>query len=164
MRRTLHFFIFAAMLVCAAPCFAADKADLVIVRKKERKLLLYNNGEQLASLKVTFGANPEGHKQQQGDERTPEGEYVLDYKNSNSKFYKSIHVSYPNKEDRKAAAERKVSPGGDIMIHGQPNGKGWAAPVLQFFNWTDGCIALKNSDMDLVWNAVDAGTPIVIKP
>jgi murein L,D-transpeptidase YafK len=113
---------------------------------------------------VVFGSNPKGHKQQQGDERTPEGEYVLDYKNTNSSYYKSIHISYPNDQDRENAKKLGVSPGGDIMIHGQPNRWGKFSLVTQLFNWTNGCIALSNSDMDAVWNAVDPGTPIQIRP
>ena len=101
---------------------------------------------------------------QQGDERTPEGRYVLDAKNSGSAFYRAIHVSYPDARDLAAARARGVEPGGQIMIHGQKNGFGWLAPLTQLFNWTDGCIALSNADMDSVWAAVDAGTPIQIDP
>ena len=99
-----------------------------------------------------------------GDGRTPEGSYVLDYKNPNSKFYKSIHISYPNRRDREYARRNGMDPGGDIMIHGQPNGYGWAAPVLQLFSWTDGCVALSDSNMDVIWESVDPGTPIEIRP
>ena len=167
-RKAIMKYLLMALLLfnvtCIEQSFAIEKADLVVVHKKKHRLLLYQDGRELASFHVAFGAEPEGHKQQQGDERTPEGEYVLDYKNANSKFYKSLHISYPNAEDRAAARERGVDPGGAIMIHGQANGKGWAAPVVQLFNWTNGCIALKNSDVDIVWEAVDPGTPIVINP
>ena len=141
-----------------------EKADLVVVIKSEYKLYLIREGRLFASFPVVFGPNPKGHKQQQGDNRTPEGDYVLDYKNPNSKYYKSIHISYPNAEDRANARKRGVSPGGDIMIHGQPNGWGKFSLVTQLFNWTNGCIALSNSDMDAVWDAVDTGTPIQIRP
>lgn len=143
---------------------AAQKADAVLVIKGDKRLYLMNKGEPFASLPVTFGGRPEGHKQQRGDQRTPEGSYILDYKNVNSRFYKSIHISYPNFQDRKLASELGVSPGGDIMIHGQTNGWEWAAPIVQLFSWTDGCIALTNKDMDLVWAAVNPGTPIEIRP
>ena len=148
----------------AALASAEEKADLVRVVKDENRLYLSKDGKELASFHVVFGANPEGHKQEEGDNRTPEGRYVLDYKNTASKYYKSIHVSYPNAKDRENARKRGVSPGGDIMIHGQPNGKEWLTVVTQRFNWTDGCIALSNGDMDAVWDAVDVGTPIVIEP
>jgi murein L,D-transpeptidase YafK len=141
-----------------------QKADAVLVIKSEKRLYLMNKGSQFASLRVTFGAQPVGHKQKQGDERTPEGYYVLDYKNPSSRFYKSIHISYPNLRDRTNAQHLGVNPGGDIMIHGQTNGWEWASPIMQFFSWTDGCIALSNKDMDRVWEAVDPGTPIEIRP
>ena len=144
--------------------WSAQKADAVLVDKSEKRLYLMQNGQIFRSFPVTFGAEPRGHKQQQGDERTPEGRYTLDYKNASSKYYKSIHISYPNAKDRANARKRGVDPGGDIMLHGQPNGWGWASPVLQLFKWTDGCIALSNRYMDQVWEAVDTGTPIEIRP
>lgn len=146
---------------CAA---SLQNADFVLVVKSESTLYLQKNGTTLTQYHVVFGANPKGHKQKQGDKRTPEGRYTLDYKNENSSFYKSIHISYPNERDRRRAKELGVSPGGQIMIHGQKNGYGWLSPISQQFNWTDGCIALTDRDMDEVWDAVDAGTPIEIKP
>lgn len=146
---------------------AAEKirtADSVLVVKSERRLYLLAEGEVFAEYPATFGAQPEGHKEREGDERTPEGHYMLDWKNQHSAFYKSIHVDYPNAEDRAAAAIRGEDPGGQIMIHGQRNGYGWLAPIARFFNWTDGCIALSDSDMDEVWRSVRANTPIEIRP
>ena len=140
------------------------KADAVIVVKSDKRLYLKDGNNIFESFHVTFGGQPRGHKQERGDQKTPEGNYVLDYKNSNSDFYKSIHISYPNAQDRENAKKLGVNPGGDIMIHGQPNEWGWASPVLQLFSWTDGCIALSNKNMDKVWAAVDAGTPIEIRP
>ncbi|MGD9042366.1 MAG: L,D-transpeptidase family protein [Desulfobacterales bacterium] len=152
------------LLLYAGAAHSGQVADMVIVEKSESRLYLMRAGEVFASFRVAFGANPEGHKQQQGDERTPEGKYVLGYKNAGSAFYKSIHISYPNAKDRAEAHKRGVDPGGDIMIHGQKNGYGKFAAIVQRFNWTDGCIALSDSDMDLVWNAVKPGTPIEIRP
>lgn len=143
---------------------AAEKADLVVVSKSESRLYLERAGKRFDSFKVAFGGDSKGHKQREGDKRTPEGRYMLDSKNPNSAFYKSIHISYPNAADRAAAKARGVSPGGDVMIHGQKNGWGWLAPISQLFDWTDGCVALRNSDMEKVWNAVDVGTPIEIQP
>lgn len=142
----------------------SQKADEVLVIKSERRLYLINNGKTFATYKVTFGGDPNGHKQIQGDQKTPEGKYLLDYKNANSRYYKSIHISYPNKKDRENAKRLGASPGGEIMIHGQLNGWEWAAPLVQLFSWTDGCIALTNKDMDQLWLAIDPGTPIEIKP
>lgn len=140
------------------------KADAVLAIKSEHRLYLVSKGKRFASFPVTFGPVPKGHKQQRGDKKTPEGRYTLSYKNSNSKYYKSILISYPNKQDRANARKKGVDPGDNIMIHGQPNGWGWASPVLQNFLWTDGCIALSDKHMDQVWKAVNAGTPIEIRP
>jgi murein L,D-transpeptidase YafK len=152
------------LILQAVSGVSAQKADAVLVIKSKSRLYLMSKGERIASFHVTFGQNPKGHKQKQGDERTPEGHYWLDYKNQNSKFHKSIHISYPNAKDRANAKRLGVNPGGDIMIHGQKNGWGWASPIVQFFPWTRGCIALSNMDMDQVWEAVDPGTPIEIRP
>ena len=143
---------------------AVDKADSVLVVKSERKLYLVRDEKPYASFSVTFGSNPKGHKQKQGDGRTPEGLYVLDYKNATSNYYRSIHISYPNDEDRSNARSLGISPGGDIMIHGQKNGFAWLGPLSGFVNWTDGCIAVRDREMDLLWEAIDPGTPIEIRP
>ena len=143
---------------------AAEKADMIRVVKSENRLYLLKANEVIASYRVKFGAEPKGHKEQQGDERTPEGSYFLTYKNSNSDFYRSIHISYPNAEDREKARSLGVDPGGDIMIHGQANGWEWASFFAQLVNWTDGCIALTNKDMAKVWDAIEPGTPIEILP
>lgn len=127
-------------------------------------MYLIKNDKPFREYKVAFGAKPEGHKQQEGDERTPEGKYILDYKKSDSAFYKAIHISYPNEQDKKRAREKGINPGGLIMIHGQKNGFGWFGFITQSFNWTDGCIAVKNFEMDEIWTSVNVGTPIIIEP
>jgi murein L,D-transpeptidase YafK len=152
------------LTLSATPVMSAQKADAVLVIKKESRMYLLSKGETFASYHVTFGGQPVGHKQQQGDERTPEGRYTLGYKNANSKFYKSIHISYPNAQDRANAKRLGVRPGGDIMIHGQKNGWGWASSFVQLASWTNGCIALSDGDMDKVWSAINPGTPIEIRP
>lgn len=154
----------ALLLFQVAAADDIPKADKVLVDKSEKRLYLIKDGERFMSLPVTFGGEPKGHKVQQGDQRTPEGNYTLEWKNSNSKFYKSIRVSYPNAEDRAKAERLGVDPGGDIMVHGQANGWQWASPLLQFFSWTDGCVALSNKNMDKVWESVEPGTPIEIRP
>lgn len=150
--------------LCSGLAYSEQLADFVLVIKSESRLYLIREGKELASFKVAFGSNPRGHKQQQGDERTPEGRYTLDYKNANSAYYKSIHISYPNAKDRENARKHGVDPGGHIMVHGQRNGYGGFSTIVQFFNWTNGCIALSNPDMDVVWQAVNPGTPIEIRP
>ena len=161
--------VLAAMLALATlllPRVAVSdgQADFVLVVKSERKLYLLRDDEVIATFPVTFGSNPEGHKRREGDGRTPEGHYLLDWKHSDSDFYKSIHISYPNDEDKNKALDLGSNPGGAIMIHGQKNGYGWLSPLARYINWTDGCIALKNSDMDKVWESVNSGTPIEIRP
>jgi len=152
-------------LIIYATSFAAEReVDFVLVDKSEKKMYLLSEGRRLKEYHVVFGGKPEGHKQQEGDERTPEGKYVLDYKKSDSSFYKSIHISYPNEEDKAKAEKMGVSPGGLIMIHGQKNGLGWLSWLMQRFNWTDGCIAVTNSEMDEIWQLVKVGTPIEIRP
>ena len=152
------------ILLYLGTAHSEQTADMVVVEKSKSRLYLMREGEAFASFRVAFGSNPKGHKQEQGDGRTPEGRYILDYKNSGSAYYKSIHISYPNAKDRKEARKRGVDPGGDIMIHGQKNGYGRLSILVQRFNWTNGCIALSDRDMDTVWNAVNPGTPIEIRP
>ena len=144
--------------------FGTEKADSVLVIKSESELYLVKEGKKIKKYHVSLGSNPKGHKTQEGDERTPEGDYILDYKKEDSAFYKAIHISYPDEQDRKNAKEKGVNPGGAIMIHGQKNGFGWLYFISQYFNWTDGCIAVSNKAMNEIWDAVDAGTPVEIKP
>lgn len=132
--------------------------------KSAKTLSLFKGNRKIATFTVAFGANPVGHKQEEGDERTPEGRYTLDFKKINTDYHKAIHISYPNARDIENAKKRGVFPGGSIMIHGQKNGWGWISIITQRFNWTNGCIALADNDLDVVWNAVDVGTPIEIKP
>jgi murein L,D-transpeptidase YafK len=143
---------------------AKVKADKVVVAKAERTLTLMSQGKVIRSYKVALGGNPVGRKEQQGDHKTPEGHYVLDRRNAKSRFYKAIHVSYPNQEDRRRAADRGVSPGGDIMIHGLPNGFRWLGAAHRAKDWTDGCIAVTDAEIDEIWELVPDGTSIEIVP
>ena len=155
----------AVVLVACFPTLGtAAQADLVWVQKSAGKLQLMHEGKAFATFHIALGPSPVGHKQQQGDGRTPEGRYVLDSRNPHSAYYKSLHVSYPNTQDRANARRLGVSAGGDIMVHGQPNGWGAYAAITQQSNWTLGCIALTNEDMDVVWSSVPIGTPIQIDP
>ncbi|MEA3274131.1 MAG: L,D-transpeptidase family protein [Pseudomonadota bacterium] len=141
-------------------------ADRVVVKKSERKLMLLSDGEVVREYRVALGDSPRGHKMEEGDERTPEGEYTLDWRNPNSRFHKSIHVSYPNERDVQFARFLDQSPGGMIMIHGQPNHIRSAKVLAEYErrDWTDGCIAVKNEEMNEIWTAVGDGTPIQILP
>ncbi|MAL96586.1 MAG: hypothetical protein CME40_16050 [Haliea sp.] len=166
--------VFFLSLAASCVAFALPRADFsptllplvdqVVVIKSERKLYLKRGGEALRTYTVAFGPVPWGHKEREGDERTPEGRYTLDFKNADSRYYKSIRISYPNREDRARARELGVDPGGNIMIHGQPADAEWEAETAQLFNWTNGCIAVSNEAMDEIWQAVPLGTPIEILP
>jgi murein L,D-transpeptidase YafK len=160
----MRFLFIIILILIPNSVFGIEMADTVLVKKSESKLYLKKDGKIIKEFHVAFGANPKGHKQQEGDERTPEGKYILDYKKEDSSFYKAIHISYPNESDKKRAKELGVNPGGLIMIHGQKNGIGWLSWVTQLFGWTDGCIAVSNSAMDEIWDSVMVGTPIEIRP
>ena len=133
------------------------RATRILVDKSDRVLTLYRGDIVLRTFRVRLGGNPVGHKRQEGDERTPEGHYEVDYKNPDSKFHLSLHISYPNTQDRADAVRRNVHPGKDIMVHG--GNYAWRP-----FNWTDGCIAVKNNEIEEIWSLVDVGTPIEIVP
>jgi murein L,D-transpeptidase YafK len=135
-----------------------------VVKKADKKLFLVKNGVPIQEYTIALGPKPKGHKREEGDERTPEGSYILDFKNADSDFYKSIHISYPNQRDKQLAAINGVDPGGSIMIHGLPNTSTIDPALAQRYNWTDGCIAVTNNEMDEIWHAVEAGTPIDILP
>ncbi|OCC24994.1 hypothetical protein MB02_06030 [Croceicoccus estronivorus] len=135
--------------------------DFVLVDKSDRTLTLYGQGKPLRRYpNLQFGDEPIGHKRFEGDERTPEGRYVIDYRNPDSRYHLSLHISYPDASDRAFAQAHGRSPGGDIFIHGQPNGRVGRLPG----DWTDGCIAMANAEIEEIWRMVSDGTPIVIRP
>jgi murein L,D-transpeptidase YafK len=136
----------------------------IVVYKQQRKLVLLSGGKELRSYKIALGCQPIGPKIRQGDHRTPEGSYVLDSRNPNSQFYKAFHISYPDSKDIAAARKAGVNPGGDIMLHGLPNHYAWVGKAHVLHDWTDGCIAVTNEEMDEIWKLVRVRTPIEIKP
>jgi len=140
----------------------ASQVDLVLVDKSDRTLALMGGGQVIRTyFDVALGDAPSGHKRFQGDEKTPEGRYTIDYRNPQSSYHLSLHISYPNAADRAHARGLGRSPGGDIFIHGQPNGM----DVLRIpGDWTDGCIALRNNEIEEIWSMVADGTPIEIRP
>ncbi len=140
------------------------RANHVIVKKSARTLYLFQDQKLLKTFPVSLGKNPIGHKLYQGDRRTPEGRYQLDWRNANSKFYRSIHISYPNLTDRRQANQKGVNPGGSIMIHGLPNKYADGAEVMLDLNWTDGCIAVSNRAIEEIWQLVADNTTIDIIP
>jgi murein L,D-transpeptidase YafK len=135
--------------------------DRIVVRKAERKLALYRGPELLKSYKVALGREPVGPKRRRGDGRTPEGRYTIDYRNARSAYYRALHISYPGPEDVREARRLGVDPGGEIMIHGLPNG---VAAAGEGEDWTEGCIAVTNEAMDELWTLVADGIVIEIQP
>ena len=140
------------------------KADRVIVKKEERILRLMQGDRVLFAFEIVLGGAPEGDKREEGDWRTPEGRYIIDWRNPHSRFYKSLHISYPSPIDRQESSARGVDPGGMIMIHGYPSEAETNPGKYDGQDWTNGCIAIKNEDMDILWSVVDDGTPIEIHP
>lgn len=139
-------------------------AEKVLVEKGKRKLHLMKGGEAIRTFDIALGIEPEGDKVEEGDNRTPEGLYWLDLRNPESDYFLSIRISYPNAEDRREAERRGVSPGGQIMVHGQPNIPTWSAAYYRQTDWTNGCIALSNSDMIDLWLMTPERVPIEIRP
>jgi murein L,D-transpeptidase YafK len=171
MSRTLLIATGLAATLAAAGLVRADsldpvapRADSVLIVKSERKLYLLRDGEVLRDIDIALGLMPEGHKQREGDFRTPEGRYFLEAKNPNSDYFLSVKISYPNAEDRARARAQGVDPGGQIMIHGLPNEPRYIESRYSGMDWTDGCVAVSNSDMIDIWLMTGPGTPIEIRP
>jgi murein L,D-transpeptidase YafK len=165
-RRQLCAVLMAAAMFAAAP-LRADKplqADRIVVVKSQRTLALLRAGKQLKVYKVALGGDPLGPKTREGDNKTPEGAYIIDSRNAHSQFHLSLHISYPNAADRARARRLGVNPGGDIMIHGLPPQWAWLGAAHRKTDWTLGCIAVTNPEIEEIWALVPIGTPIEIKP
>jgi len=160
----LYFFWGAAAQPETAYIFQHEVADSILVVKSERKLYLMSQGQVLREFDIVLGLMPKGPKHQEGDFRTPEGLYSLEAKNQESDYFLSIKISYPNQEDRIRARNMGVDPGGQIMIHGQPNKPRHEESYYLEQDWTDGCIAVSNSDMVDIWLMTREATPIEIRP
>ena len=147
-----------------APPLAAEsaRADLVLVDKSDRKLMLYQGDEMIFRTDIALGSNPVGDKRSEGDGRTPEGAYQIDRRNDRSKFYLSLGLNYPTKSQRAKAASEGRDPGGDIFIHGQPNLTPGALTLPG--DWTNGCIAVSNAAMRTIWRRVAMGAKVVVRP
>src|SRR5215469_4609049 len=143
---------------------APGMADRIVVHKKDRMMELMHNGQVLETYKIALGGQPLGGKTRQGDHRTPEGVYVIDRRNVHSQYHRSLHISYPNAADRQRARKLGVSPGGDIFIHGLPNGYGWIGSGHRARDWTDGCIAVTDQEIEEIWRLVGDGAQVEIRP
>ena len=139
-------------------------ADRVVIEKAAHRLSLYRGGRLVKTYKVALGPNAKGPKEREGDGRTPEGTYIIDSRKRDSAFHRALHISYPNSEDRRRARRLGVAPGGAIMIHGLPNGMGAMGRAHLIRDWTQGCIAVTNDEIEEIWRVVPNGTRVEIKP
>jgi lipoprotein-anchoring transpeptidase ErfK/SrfK len=139
-------------------------ADRVIVLKSSRQLQLAQNGKVFQTFPIALGRDPVGPKQRQGDGRTPEGVYRIDWRTEDTKYTRELHISYPEQSDRERARAMQADPGGAIFIHGLPRDYGAFDPPVWYKDWTEGCISVGNIAITKIWNAVPDGTPIEIRP
>jgi murein L,D-transpeptidase YafK len=156
-----------AVILCIAfgsASASSPSAERVLILKSERTLQLLRDGKPFRTYKVALGSNPIGHKSREGDGRTPEGIYVIDYRNGRSQFHRALHISYPNAHDRESARQRRVRPGGMIMIHGLGKNWGFVGSAHRLKDWTLGCIAVTNEEIEEIWAMVPDGTPVEIRP
>ena len=138
--------------------------DRIVVEKSARRLSVMANGKLLKTYRVALGRNPVGAKQQEGDNKTPEGIYKIDGRNPQSDFHLALHISYPSDADNKRAAENGVPAGFDIMIHGIQNGRGWIGAFHRLKDWTAGCIAVTDEEIEELWRVTQDGTTVEIRP
>jgi len=148
----------------AASARSLGIADSLVLEKGEHRLTLFSQGQPLRSYYVALGANPHGPKLRRGDGRTPEGLYHIDSRNPHSQYHLSLHISYPNATDRERAEHAGVSPGGDIMIHGLPDRFASVGALHRQQDWTLGCVAVTDAEIEEIWRTVPDGTPILIVP
>jgi murein L,D-transpeptidase YafK len=159
--------LLAGMFVVVASRLSAQteaKVDRIVVEKSKRTLILMSGTKTLKTYRVALGSQPIGAKDRQGDHKTPEGTYSVDAKNPHSQFYKALHISYPNQADRANARKLGVSAGGDVEIHGLGARWGWLGARHRLTDWTDGCIALTNEEIEEIYPLVRIGTTVEIRP
>ena len=160
----MKYLITVIFLLISTVSIAQDKIDIIIVKKSERILYAVKDDKIIKKYDIAIGQNPEGHKLKEGDKKTPEGYYFIDGKNPKSKFFLSLHMSYPNFHDKKVAEKNNLNPGSHIAILGLPSLSILSQYLYNGSDWTDGCIALNNTDMKELWDMSDEGIQILIKP
>jgi murein L,D-transpeptidase YafK len=172
-RRAIILLICVAMVVLGTYIYAhhvwnpvpsGATIDRIVVEKSARRLSIFAKGEKLKIYRVALGRNPVGPKEQEGDMKTPEGTYKVDSRNPQSDYHLALHVSYPSDENTARAAERGVNAGFDIMIHGIRNGGGWIGAFHRLHDWTAGCIALTDEEIEELYRVTPDGTPVEIRP
>jgi murein L,D-transpeptidase YafK len=154
------FFVFAFFLNAQT----RPNVDRIVVEKSKRTLTLMDGAKVMKTYKVALGGNPVGAKDRQGDHKTPEGVYSIDAKNPNSHFRKALHISYPSSLDRERARKLGINPGGDVEIHGLGAKWGWVGAQHRLTDWTDGCVAVTNEEIDEIYPLIKVGTPVEIRP
>jgi murein L,D-transpeptidase YafK len=154
----------AAIALCCAAEQPRLQADRIVITKSAHTMKLLRGNQVIREYKVALGGQPVGPKKQQGDHKTPEGDYKIDWKQEQSRFHLALHVSYPNSTDRARARERGVNPGGSIMIHGLEKKYSYWGALHRQFDWTDGCIAVTNAEIEEIWKLVPVGTRVEIRP
>jgi len=159
--KILRLLLFLALITAAS---AQTRIDHLVVLKRQHKLILMSGDQVVKSYGVALGSGGLAPKRRQGDHRTPEGPYTIDYRNPASRYHLALHISYPQKSDMLRARQLGVDPGGDIMIHGLGPSFSWAGELHRHSDWTDGCIAVTDEEMDEIWQAVADGTPVEIRP
>lgn len=146
------------------PEISLAHVNKIVILKSAHTLSLISGNQTLRTYKVALGRNPVGPKTRKGDHKTPEGQYIIDVKKDRSRFYRALHISYPDADDSDRARRDGYDPGGDVEIHGIENGLGWIGHLHRRIDWTDGCIAVTDEEMDEIWERVSVGTPIEIRP
>ena len=164
MRRCIFFFFLLLAAVSLAAPAAKPLADKILIVKSTRTMTLYSGNKVLRTYKVALGTAPVGPKRVQGDHKTPEGIYTIDAKNPQSQFHLSLHISYPDAADRERARKLGAMPGGAIMIHGLPPGYAYLGAMHRKVDWTDGCVAVTNAEIEEIWKLVPVGTRVEIRP
>ncbi|HEY4679377.1 MAG TPA: L,D-transpeptidase family protein [Candidatus Angelobacter sp.] len=150
--------------LCCGAAAAPDQADKIVILKSARTMTLLNGGKVLKTYKVALGSVPIGPKRVEGDHKTPEGNYIIDAKNQHSQFHLSLHISYPSAADQQRARAMGARPGGAIMIHGLAMPFAYLGPLHRQTDWTDGCIAVTNAEIEEIWKLVSVGTRVEIRP
>jgi murein L,D-transpeptidase YafK len=162
--RGVQLTVVLVLALCCAAVAAPIQADKIIILKSARSMTLLSGGKVLKKYKVALGSVPVGPKRVEGDHKTPEGDYVIDAKNSQSQFHLSLHISYPSAADQQKARSMGQSPGGAIMIHGLARPFAYLGPLHRQTDWTDGCIAVTNAEIEEIWKLVPVGTRVEIRP
>jgi murein L,D-transpeptidase YafK len=162
--RRIQLTVLLILALCCAAVAAPIQADKIVIIKSARSMTLFSGGKVLKTYKVALGSAPVGPKRVEGDHKTPEGNYVIDEKNPQSQFHLSLHISYPSAADRERARSVGQSPGRAIMIHGLAKPFAYLGALHRQTDWTDGCIAVTNAEIEEIWKLVPVGTRVEIRP